>query len=191
MTAFITRCCRSFSLLCALAFLWFALPNPALAEGIELKRAELKIADSGYVLDAEFAVSLTHTLEEVLNKGVALYFVVDFELVRPRWYWFNDKVVDYQQAYRLSYNALTRQYRAAVGTLYQNFPTLSEALDFMSRLRRNEETEPGALRKDTTYNAAIRMRLDTSQLPKPFQLSAVGSREWNITSDWHRWTITP
>ena len=191
MTAFITRCCRSFSFLCALAFLLSALPGPALAEGIELKRAELKIADSGYVLDAEFTVGLTPTLEEVLNKGVALYFVVDFELMRSRWYWFNEKIVDSQQAYRLSYNALTRQYRVGVGTLYQNFPALSEALEFMSRQRRSEDTEPGALRKDSTYNAAIRMRLDTSKLPKPFQLSAVGSREWNINSDWHRWTIAP
>lgn len=189
MTAFITRCCRKYSFLCALALLSFVLPSAAYAEGIQAKKAEFRITDSGYVLDAEFSVGLTHTLEEALNKGVALYFVVDFELVRPRWYWFNEKIIDYQQTYRLSYNALTRQYRLAVGNLYQNFAALQEALEFMSRLRRSEETEQGALRRDTTYNAAVRMRLDTSQLPKPFQVSAVGSREWNLSSDWHRWTI--
>jgi len=189
MTAFITRCCRKYSLLCALAFLWSALPLAAHAEGIEAKKAEFTITDGGYVLDAEFSVGLTHTLDEALNKGVALYFVVDFELVRPRWYWFNEKIIDYQQVYRLSYNALTRQYRVTVSNLYQNFAALQEALDFMSRLRRSVEVEPDALRKDATYNAAIRMRLDTAQLPKPFQVSAVGSREWNLSSDWHRWTI--
>ena len=61
----------------------------------------------------------------------------------------------------------------------------------MSRLRRREEIEPGTLKKDTVYTAALRLRLDTSQLPKPFQLSVLGSREWNIGSDWHRWTVTP
>jgi len=35
------------------------------------------------------------------------------------------------------------------------------------------------------------MRLDTSQLPKPFQLNALGAREWYIGSDWARWTVTP
>ena len=35
------------------------------------------------------------------------------------------------------------------------------------------------------------MRLDTSQLPRPFQLTAVGSRDWNIGSDWYRWTVAP
>jgi hypothetical protein len=189
MTAFITRCCRKYSFLCALALLPFVLPGAAYAEGIQAKKAEFSITDSGYVLDAEFTVGLTHTLEEALNKGVALYFVVDFELMRPRWYWFNEKIIDYQQTYRLAYNALTRHYRLAVGNLYQNFATLQEALEFMSRFRRSEETDQGVLRGDATYNAAIRMRLDTSQLPKPFQVSAVGSREWNLSSDWHRWTI--
>jgi hypothetical protein len=37
----------------------------------------------------------------------------------------------------------------------------------------------------------VRLRLDTSQLPKPFHLTALGSREWNIASEWHRWTVTP
>jgi len=51
--------------------------------------------------------------------------------------------------------------------------------------------EPGTLKKDSTYGAALRMRLDTSQLPRPFQITAVGSRDWNIGSDWYRWTVAP
>ena len=58
-------------------------------------------------------------------------------------------------------------------------------------MRLREIVEPGALRKDSTYTAALRMRLDTSQLPRPFQLSALGSRDWNIGSDWYRWTVAP
>ena len=96
-----------------------------------------------------------------------------------------------QQQYRLSYNALTRQYRIGVGSLYQNFGALADALAFMSRVRRHEEIDPGALTKDTAYTAALRLRLDVSQMPKPFQLSALGSREWNVSSDWYRWTVTP
>ena len=51
--------------------------------------------------------------------------------------------------------------------------------------------EPGALGKGAAYVAELRMRLDTSQLPRPFQVSAVGSRDWSVSSEWHRWTITP
>ena len=193
MTASSPRCCRRISLLAALVALWLAvgLPLFARADGIEVRKATLSVAEDGYVLEANFDIALTTTLEDALNKGVSLYFLLEFELIRPRWYWFNDKIADTQQRYRLSYNALTRQYRIGVGNLYQNFGALADALEVMSRVRRREEIEPGTLRKDTVYTAALRLRLDTSQLPKPFQLSALGSRDWNIGSDWYRWTVTP
>jgi hypothetical protein len=193
MTGFFTRCCRSNSLLGALVVVWSALllPFAARADGIEIREATFVVAESGYVIEADIEISLTPTLEDVLNKGVSLYFLLEFELIRPRWYWFNEKIIDTQLQYRLSYNALTRQYRVGVGSFYQNFASLTGALEFMSRVRRRAELEPGAVRKDAAYTAALRLRLDTSQLPKPFQLSALGSREWNLGSDWYRWTLGP
>ena len=41
------------------------------------------------------------------------------------------------------------------------------------------------------YEAAVRLRLDTAQLPKPFQLTTLTSRDWNLQSDWVRWSFTP
>jgi hypothetical protein len=191
MTASFTRCCRSLDLLRALLALWLAATVfAAQAQGIDVRKASFTAGEDYYVLEAQFDVVLTHTLEEVLNKGVPLYFSLEFELIRPRWYWFNERVIYLALQYRLSYNALTRQYRLGVGNLHQSFSSLDEALDVMSRMRRREDTEPGTVRRET-YNAAIRMRLDTSQLPKPFQLNALGSREWYIGSDWYRWTVTP
>lgn len=193
MTAFSMRCCRKGSLLAALVALWLAVAvsSAGYAEGIEVKKAALTILDDGYVLDADFGIALTPPLQEALNKGVSLYFLLEFEMIRSRWYWFNEKIVNTHQQYRLSYNALTRQYRVGIGTLYQNFSTLGEALEVMSRVRRSEEVEPGTLKKDSTYTAALRLRLDTTQLPKPFQINAFGSREWNVGSDWYHWTVTP
>jgi Domain of unknown function (DUF4390) len=193
MTAFSTRCCERCSWVLLAAALWIAFMPAAVkaAEGIEVKSAALVPADDGYYLDATFEIMLPHALEDALNKGVPLHFLVEFELIRPRWYWLNEKVANLQQRYRFSYNALTRQYRVGVGTLYQNFASLAEALEFMNRVRLRDIAEPGALRKDSIYTAGLRMRLDTSQLPRPFQISALGSRDWNISSDWYRWTVAP
>jgi hypothetical protein len=190
-------CCRSTArvnnswLFSALVALWLAMGNafPAPAQGIDVRRPTLTMADDHLVLEAQFDIGLTPTLEEVLNKGVPLYFLLEFELIRPRWYWFNERALYIQQEYRLSYNALTRQYRLGVGNLHQNFASLSEALDVMSRVRRRIEIDPATLRRDT-YIAGMRFRLDTSQLPKPFQLNALVAREWNIGSDWYRWNVT-
>ena len=167
---------------------------PALAaqpHGIEVSRATVLTADDNYLLEADIDVVLSAPLEDALHKGIPLYFLLEFELVRSRWYWFNDKAVVLQRQFRLSYNALTRQYRVGVGAFYQNFPTLKEALQFMSKVRRREDLEPGVLNKGAVYSAALRLRLDTSQLPRPFNLNTLGSREWNLGSDWYRWTVTP
>lgn len=195
MTVSSTRCCRRLDLLGVILAFWLAAAAafgvPAQAQGIDVKRPTVTIAEDHFVLEAQFDISLTPTLEEVLGKGVPMYFLLEFELIRPRWYWFNDRVVSFRQEYRLSYNALTRQYRLGVGTLHQNFATLAEAFEVMSRMRRRVDVEPGTLRKDTPYMAGLRFRLDTSQLPKPFQLNALIAREWNVGSDWFRWTLTP
>jgi hypothetical protein len=191
MTVSSTRCCRRISWVAALAVLWVALVSPPAQADIEVRKASLAVSEDAYVLEADFGIALTPTLEDVLSKGVSLYFLLEFELIRPRWYWFNDKVAETQTQYRLTYNALTRQYRIGAGSLYQNFATLGEALDVMSHVRRRHEVEPGTLKKETPYTAAVRLRLDTSQLPKPFHLTALGSRDWNIGSEWHHWTLTP
>jgi hypothetical protein len=197
-TVFFMRCCRrpaphsSAGLIGALLAFWLAIGNAfaAPAQGIDVRRPTVTIMEDHIVLEAQFDIALTPTLEEVLNKGVPLYFLLEFELIRPRWYWFNERVLYFQQEYRFSYNALTRQYRLGVGNLHQNFATLSEALEVMSRVRRRIDIEPGSIRRDT-YIAGLRFRLDTSQLPKPFQLNALVAREWNVGSDWYRWTVTP
>lgn len=192
MTGSFTRSFKKYSLLLlfgAVAVLMLA--RPAQAEGILVRSAELVAAEEGYYLQADFEISLNSTLEDALNKGVPLYFLLEFELIRPRWYWLDDKVLATQQQYRLAYNALTRQYRLGIGAFFQNFGDLNEALSFLSRVRRRQVLELGVLSRGSIYSAAVRMRLDVSQLPKPFQLNALASRDWNLSSDWHRWTIKP
>jgi hypothetical protein len=163
----------------------------ARAEGISVTSAAIDSSDEGWVLDATFDVQFSQRLEEAVNRGVPLYFVVEFELAQPRWYWFAQKPVVLSQTYRISYTPLLRQYRLSVGSVYQNFTRFEEVTRVLSRLRGWHVADKGALKKDQVYQASVRMRLDTAQLPKPFQLNAISSRDWTLDSDWHRWTITP
>jgi len=161
------------------------------AEGIAVRSATLAPGDDGWSLQAAFDIQFSPRLEEAVNRGVPLYFVVEFELSRPRWYWFDEKPVQLSQSYRISYSPLLRQYRLTVGSVYQNFTRLDEVTRVLSRLRGWHVADKGAFQKDQVYQAAVRMRLDTAQLPKPFQLNAIASRDWTLASDWHRWTISP
>ncbi len=161
------------------------------AEGITTRYAKVESSDEGYRVDAEFDIQFSPGLEEAVNRGVPLYFVVDFQLTKPRWYWFDEKPVQASQAYKITYTPLLRQYRLSSGSAYQNFTRFGDVVRALSRVRGWTVADKGALRRDVGLQASIRMRLDTTQLPKPFQLNAVASRDWDLASDWYRWTANP
>jgi len=179
------------SLRWVLLALLFAVSTLVRGEGITLSSATLQLTDDAYELSAEFDVRFTPATLEAINKGLPLYFVTEFEISRPRWYWLDETIVRMELPYKLSYNALTRQYRLSVGPLFQNFDSLQEAMKVIARINRRPVARKDALEKGEEYVAALRMRLDTSQLPKPFQVDALTSREWNLNSDWHSWKVIP
>lgn len=170
------------------------LPVLALAVEIEIANPQITASEDGFVVSADFGFDLNERLEEAVSRGVVLYFVTEFEMTRPRWYWLDEKVVSRSQTQRLSYHALTRQYRLSRGGLHQSFDTLSEALRVLSRLRNwlvvDGRGEKAGVQAGDTYMAALRMRLDINQLPRPFQISALGNRDWSLASDWKVWQAT-
>ncbi len=171
---------------------WLLLPGALLAAEIEINEPQIVLSDDGYSLSANFAFEFNQRLEEAVNKGVVLNFVADFELTRPRWYWLDEKVLVRNQTYRLSYHALTRQYRLSTGGLHQTYASLSDALVMLSRLRNWGVIDKAdkTFRQGDSFQAALRLRLDINQLPRPFQLSALGNKEWSLASDWKIWTVT-
>ena len=141
------------------------------------------------MLDADFVFELSPRLSEVVANGVPLYFRVDFELTRRRWYWFDETAASKKLELRLSYHALSRQYRLSTGLLQQSFATLDEALNVLKHVRNWLVVDRTVTFDEADYEAAVRMRLDSTLLPKPFQLSALTSRELQLDSPWKRFTV--
>jgi len=198
MTAFTTRSSKSrpdgLARRIAATLLFFAFSLFSLAAGageIKVKQAELVAGEEAWLVNAEFAIALGQRLEEVIDRGVPLYFVAEFALTKPRWYWADEHVAGKSQTWRLAYNALTRQYRLSAGALHQNFATLEEALGVLARLRDWPVADKAALKSGESYSAALRLKLDLTQLPKPLQVDAIGSKGWNIKAEIRRWNFTP
>ena len=162
------------------------------ADSIEILRAWLEPTVDGdaWALSADMVLELSARLVEAVNRGVPLYFVADFALVRPRWWWFDERVAEVSQTWRLSYHALTRQYRLLLNGLQQPFDNLDEALAALSHVRGWRVIDRDRARGGT-FEASVRMRLDVSQLPKPFQVSAITERDWNLQSEWKRFPFSP
>jgi hypothetical protein len=150
----------------------------AAADEIDVRDVALRAVEDGLVVDANFEFELNARLAEVVSSGVPLYFRVDFELTRRRWYWFDDTASSRRLQLRLSYHALSRQYRLSTGLLQQNFSSLDEALNVLKRVRNWLVVDRTVTFADADYEAAVRMRL-----------SALTSRELQLESPWHRFTV--
>ena len=112
--AFFMHCCaKSDRLLRWAAVLgaWLAM-IPALyaAEGVGVQFAEIRAVNEGYELAAQFVINPNRTLEEALEKGVALHFIAELEVTRPRSWWFNESIGEASRRMRIYYNLLLRRY---------------------------------------------------------------------------------
>jgi hypothetical protein len=178
-------------LLAAAAALLLPACPAARADTIPVESAEVRIEDDEVLLNAQFGLVLNPTLEEALQRGVPLYFVLEAEVTRPRWYWFDEKVLRWQTQYRVSWLPLTRQYRVASGLLSQTFDTLQEVERLVGRVNSRSIARADELERGARYEVTVRLRLDVNQMPKPFQVGALGSREWQLASEPRRIPLVP
>ena len=180
--------------LALVATLWGQMPAARAddaPEATDRPRLELNAEGDSWLLSDDFDVPLTPALEEAVRRGVPLYFVLEFELVRPRWWWTDDRVAERSIVFRLAYHALTRQFRLGFDGLTQTFESLDEATRTMASVRHWRVADASRVPRGTSYEARVRLRLDASQLPKPFQVNAITNRDWNPHSEWKRFTFTP
>ncbi len=176
------------ALACALTYLLLVGAVFATEEAT-IRNPKLEATEDGYQLSADIDFQLTSSMQEAVRKGVPLYFVVEFELSKGRWYWFDQNVARASRDRRVSYAPLTDQYRIAVSGVSQNVATIEDVQRLLSRVRSWTVLQKGRLKPGEKYEAAIRFRLDNAQLPKPFQLDILASKDWNLSSDWVRWTV--
>ena len=161
----------------------------AATSSIQIKQAELQAVDEFYLLNAEINIVFDAEIEEAINKGVPLHFLIEFQVVSPRKYWFDDEIITTTNQVSLSYHALTRQYLVNRGTHQKSFETLDEAIDELSQLADLKVFEKALLEKDGNYKAALLMRLDQTKLPKAIQVDAIASEKWNLNSRKYEWSL--
>ena len=190
------HCCKKFSFsgllrhsLSMVLLAWLCIAT-AQAESISVNKAEAYLGEDGYQLAASYDINLTAAAQQALSRGIPLYFVGEFSLTRSRWYWLDEEIFQSEHTVKLSYNVLTRQYRISRGALFQNFASFEDALNILAR-QSSANIPAELLKKEGSYIAAVRLRLDTAQLPKLLQVNALAGKDWTLNSDWYRWVIRP
>ncbi len=176
------------SWLCALLVLFGAA-----ASATELTQLKVNRAEDGIYLSAVVRFDLPPVVEDALSKGIPMFFVVEADIYRDRWYWTNRRVASATRTIRLAFQPLTRRWRVNIvsglinnsaglrATFNQNYDTLGEALSAVQRLARWRIADNAEIDADASHKLEFSFRLDLSQLPRPFQIGVAGQRDWNIS----------
>jgi hypothetical protein len=176
--------------LLAACFLSLCLPGFAQSTA-DITQFDVERNSEELTVSAQLQFELSPTVEEALLKGIPMVFVVDADVLRERWYWYDKTVVSATRQFRLAFQPLTRRWRLNVSTgpgpasglglaLNQSYDTLAQALSAIKRLSRWKVASASDLDAVQRYRLEFRFRLDLSQLPRPFQIGALGQSEWDV-----------
>lgn len=152
-------------------------------------KAEAEVVPPRIELFARFNIGLNSDLDEALKNGLTLPFIYEFKLTKPRAYAWYRQVADgfgsnAQLTHRLSYQPLTKQYRVTAGGVVRHFSNLEDALTALGIIRNWSVLDGSDIAADD-FGGRIRLRLDTSQLPKAYQVSTIGNENWQLDSGWN------
>jgi Domain of unknown function (DUF4390) len=188
------------------ASVFLSILTPSYAAGPDgsttatITNLQVERADGAIHLNAQLAFDLPAPIEDVLLKGIPLYFVAEAEVRRDRWYWYDKKLTTATRQMRLAYQPLTRRWRLNVssgfggngsangstnglgGGLPQYFDTLAEAMSKVQRINRWRIVELSDLDPDALHTLELSFKLDVSQLPRPFQIGLIGQSDWNLST---------
>lgn len=138
----------------------------------------------------ELDLLLSDELKVALHKGMPLFFTLDVQLKRPRQWWFDQVVYEGSRTLGIRYNVLLREWRISQDEReYREF-SLEDALQRITKVDDWVILFKQSLIDQMVYMGKIRLRLDTSLLARPFQITALNnSSAWSFSSSWKKFNF--
>ncbi len=170
-----------------------ALSTHAQSSDGAITQMQVERNEDGVFLNATIHLDFPPLVEDALLKGVPIFFVAEADVMRTRWYWYDQQVAGAKRYMRLAYQPLTRRWRVTVSpnplgssglgvTLGQNYEELSDAMASLQRISHWKIAEAADLDSGPRQSISLSFRLDVSQLPRPLQIGAVGRSDWSLSA---------
>lgn len=151
-----------------------------------------EVREHAVFLDADLEVHLGTEVIEALRNSIALNLVVEVELVAPREWLWDRRLLSDQRALRLEYHALSRTWMVTdlTGRETHTFSKLSGAVESLSRIRAWRLGPSETLAGESRVLGKLRVQLDVNKLPLPLRVPALVREDWDLGSDWFLWGLS-
>ncbi|NLY65133.1 MAG: DUF4390 domain-containing protein [Alcaligenaceae bacterium] len=186
---------RVFLWLCLLSIimlpiLWTHVVNGQQEQsGARIESLDLSRERGNYLLSANISLNLGNEVRNAAERGVPLFFTISLEIIRPEKFWFDKTELSQRQTWRIQYNALLRQWRISTGDFSTPELSLDDSLQHIVHLDNWPLSNFEQLESNRLYEARLRLELDTSLLPRPFQINAFNSSAWSLSTPWKNLTF--
>ena len=155
-----------------------------------IKTAEINSQFEAYFLNADFDLSFNDDLDEAIKKGIPINFIIEFELKKPRKYWFDEEVAKKTKEILLSYHALSKQFILAESeNRLIAFDNLTQAKNELKRIKNWRIFDKSQIDDTEKYSAYLLVKLDQTKLPKQLQADITSNQEWQLASKQFQWTF--
>jgi hypothetical protein len=155
-----------------------------------IKTAEINSQFEAYFLNADFDLSFNDDLDEAIKKGIPVNFIIEFELKKPRKYWFDEEVTKKTKEILLTYHALSKQFTL---TESENrliaFDNLTQAKNELKKIKNWRIFDKSQIDDTEKYSAYLQVKLDQTKLPKQLQADITSNQEWQLASKQFQWTF--
>lgn len=171
----------------------FAWGTSIASDGLRVLGVQPRITNATLALSGNVELNLTPKVEEALNNGIPLEFVIDVQLSRHRTLWWDETVDTWTLRREIRYHALSGQYLVSgqppMPDNRESYTELSEALPQAGSLDGVRLLIEPELSQKADYRVGIRARLDIEALPPLLRPVAYTSRAWDLNSGWTTWTL--
>ncbi len=170
--------------------LFFSSSTIAGDNSLIIRTAEISNQFEAYFLNADFDLSFNDDLDEAIKKGIPVNFIIEFELKKPRKYWFDEEVTKKTKEILLSYHALSKQFTL---TESENrliaFDNLTQAKNELKKIKNWRIFDKSQIDDTEKYSAYLQVKLDQTKLPKQLQADITSNQEWQLASKQFQWTF--
>lgn len=170
-----------------LFYFMIAISSPTIAsEGLfEIRSAQTYLENDRYFLNANVNYELSEESIRALQSGIALTIIFQLEVIKERWYLWNEKIATATYSAIVRFHPLSNQYVVSHVEKDKSyvFANLTELLSILGMVRSIPLLEKSQLNNDHSYQVRLSTYLDIEALPPSLRTIAYFSKEWKMFSD--------
>ena len=174
-----------------LAFITLVVSFSSNAKAFKINDVQAEFTAKLLSVDARFALSLNDVVIDAIHNGIPVTLSTSIKLFRPRRFYFDKQLAEWQFNYILRYHSLTSTYLldSPFSSEAQSYSKLESALQdigaFQFESEIIEETLPES---EKGYSLSLRIILNIDALPAPLRVVAFASPSWRLKSETYEWS---